>query len=178
MLSFVSYHSASSGGQRNTPTRSAGVLETLTERSYACPAPPLRWPAVRLIVARCEVSYSGHERARSNVVELSDVATLRGLREEATTAERCDLLAARFDCFALYRDPVELVAYSTGNAPGGLPRNGFKAAPGLVRSRNESCVHQCLGEPPSRHSGDIGRQLGRPSSMSNTMSTQYSAQDS
>jgi hypothetical protein len=87
---------------------------------------------VRLIVARCEVSYSGHERARSNVVELSDVATLRGLREEATTAERCDLLAARFDCFALYRDPVELVAYSTGNAPGGLPRHDFKAAPGLV----------------------------------------------
>src|SRR5215213_34891 len=64
MLSFVSCHSASPGGQRNTPTRSAGVLETLTERSYACPAAPLRCPAVRLIVARCEVSYSGRLTAR------------------------------------------------------------------------------------------------------------------
>src|SRR5215208_2422179 len=64
MLSFVSCHSASPGGQRNTPTRSAGVLETLTERSYPCPAAPLRWPAVRLIVARCEVSYSGRLTAR------------------------------------------------------------------------------------------------------------------
>jgi hypothetical protein len=47
-------------------------------------------------------------------------------------AERRELLAARFDCFALYRNPAELVAYPTGAAPDGLPRQGFKARPDLM----------------------------------------------
>ena len=53
--------------------------------------------------------------------------------DSGTTAERRELLAARFDCFACYRDPILLVAYPTGTAPAGLPRQGFKVAPELVR---------------------------------------------
>src|SRR3954452_21361306 len=61
MLSFVSCHSASPGGQRNTPTR---MLQALTERYYAWPAALLRWTAVRLIAARREVYCSGPRTAR------------------------------------------------------------------------------------------------------------------
>ena len=52
--------------------------------------------------------------------------------ESATVGERRELLAARFDCFAAYRDPVLLVGYPSGTAPAGLPRQGFKVAPELV----------------------------------------------
>jgi DNA invertase Pin-like site-specific DNA recombinase len=74
----------------------------------------------------------GRARAANPSVDLPDVATLSGMWEQATTADRRELMAARFDCFALYRDPAELVAYVRGSAPAGLPRQGFKARPGMV----------------------------------------------
>jgi DNA invertase Pin-like site-specific DNA recombinase len=74
----------------------------------------------------------GLARAARPADDVPDVATLRDVWENGTTAERRELLAARFDCFALYRDPVEVVAYPTGTAPDGLPRQGFKARPGMV----------------------------------------------
>jgi DNA invertase Pin-like site-specific DNA recombinase len=71
----------------------------------------------------------GHARQQSPVADAPDVATLRDTWETATTSERRELLAARFDTFALYRDPVELVAYPTGTAPAGLPRQGNRRPP-------------------------------------------------
>lgn len=74
----------------------------------------------------------GHARAltSSSSEEVKvDVATLREVWDTATTDERRELLAARFDCFAVYRDPQELVAYPTGTAPDGLPRKGNRRPP-------------------------------------------------
>ena len=71
----------------------------------------------------------GVARAAQPVDQRPDVATLREVWETATISERRELLAARFDPFALYRDPVELVAYTTGSAPAGLPRQGNRTAP-------------------------------------------------
>jgi hypothetical protein len=76
---------------------------------------------------------------------MPDVATLRDVWENGTTAERRELLAARFDCFALYRDPIDVVAYPTGTAPDGLPRQGFKAWPGSAPFP-ERPVEQGAGE--------------------------------
>jgi hypothetical protein len=66
----------------------------------------------------------GRARAVQPIIDTPDVVTLRETWETATTSERRELLAARFDCFVLYRDPAELVAYPTGTAPSGLPRQG------------------------------------------------------
>jgi hypothetical protein len=74
----------------------------------------------------------GRARADQRDDEPPDVETLRGVWDTATVAERRELLAGRFDCFAVYRDPVLLAAYPTGTAPKGLPRQGFKVAPELV----------------------------------------------
>jgi site-specific DNA recombinase len=86
----------------------------------------------------------GHARA-AQPVDMPDVATLRDVWENGTTAERRELLSARFDCFALHRDPIEVVAYPTGTAPDGLPRQGFKARPGLAPFP-ERPVEQGAGE--------------------------------
>jgi DNA invertase Pin-like site-specific DNA recombinase len=64
------------------------------------------------------------------------VETLRGVWESGTTAERRELLAARFDCFAVYRDPLLLLGYPTGSGPDGLPRQGFKVLRSWCRSRS------------------------------------------
>ena len=71
-----------------------------------------------------------------------------------TTAERRELLAARFDCFAAYRDPVVLVGYPAGTAPRGLPRQGFKVAPEFVPfPRNTPLAHAKPTCPTAATSG-------------------------
>ena len=71
----------------------------------------------------------GLARAARPADDSPDVETLLGVWDTATPSERRELLAGRFDTFAMYRDPAELVAYPTGTAPAGLPRQGNRTAP-------------------------------------------------
>jgi site-specific DNA recombinase len=76
----------------------------------------------------------GHARASLRAAESAPaIETLRETWPAMTLGERRDLLATRFDLFALRRDPdgIRLAAFPAGTAPAEMSRRGFRRAPGL-----------------------------------------------
>jgi hypothetical protein len=74
--------------------------------------------------------------ARAELAESSALPSLESLRTlgpTLTTLERRELIAARFDTFALRRtdDGVDLIAFPRGTAPASLSRRGSRRQPGL-----------------------------------------------
>lgn len=71
------------------------------------------------------------EQAASESAEAVSVERLSNAWERMSTRDRRELLGLRFDCIALSRDPVAIVAYPAGTGPTDLPRRGYKVAPVL-----------------------------------------------
>lgn len=57
------------------------------------------------------------------------VVSLRGTWQEASTAERRDLLGSSLDALVARKGSADLEAYPTGTAPSDLPRRGYRRKP-------------------------------------------------
>lgn len=71
--------------------------------------------------------------ARDRRAPIPNRQTLRTVWETLEPAERRELMASRFDAFALRRDDagVTVIAYPAGTGPADLSRRGFRRDPGL-----------------------------------------------
>lgn len=76
----------------------------------------------------------GHARAAQGSRDaMPSIETLRRAWSGLAASDKRDLIATRFDAFALARDGkrVTLAAFPTGTAPADLSRRGFRRSPGL-----------------------------------------------
>lgn len=80
-------------------------------------------------VEAAEAALRAEQRLREAAHDLPALVTWEHAWERMTLDERAGLLATRYDCIQLRRNPDLLIVYPVGTGPVDLPRRGFRRDP-------------------------------------------------